>query len=114
MTKPLPKKAREKVIRAYKRGLGTISEIAEMFSISSGTVSNYLRLYRETGDLTQKQRSGKPRVLTRENLSILKKLIFLNKNETLQGLCAKFKKETGIKVALSTIYRGCIQLKKRS
>ena len=114
MTKPLSKEAREKVVQAYGRGLGTIYEIAKMFDISPGTVSNYLKRYRETGDLTRKPKAGKTPVLTQKNLNILKKIVSPNKKRTLRELCAEFKKKTGIKVAMSTIHRGCAQLKKEA
>jgi len=50
MPKPYPRELRERVIRAYERGL-TQEEVAEQFAISRTTLVQWLRRRRETGDV---------------------------------------------------------------
>ena len=110
MANPLSKELREKVVSAYKRGLGTIKEVAEIFSINERTVAKYLQIYRETGDLTPKPLPGRPPILTDENLNVIKKIIILNKDGTLQDFRDAFENKTGIYVAISTMQNACDKL----
>ena len=110
MAKALSKELREKIVSAYERGLGTIKEVAEIFSITERTVAKYLQIYRETGDLTPKPLPGRPPILTDENLTIIKKIILLNKDGTLQDFRDAFENKTGIYVAISTMQNACEKL----
>ena len=110
MANPLSKELREKIVSAYERGLGTIKEVAEIFSITERTVAKYLQIYRETGDLTPKPLPGRPPILTDENLTIIKKIILLNKDGTLQDFRDAFENKTGIYVAISTMQNACEKL----
>lgn len=110
MANPLSKELREKIVSAYERGLGTIKEIAEIFDITSRTVAKYLQIHRETGDLTPKPLPGRPPILNDENLDIIKKIILLNKDGTLQDFRDAFEIKTGIYVAISTMQNACEKL----
>src|SRR5271156_34145 len=110
MANPLSKELREKIVSAYERGLGTIKEVAEIFSITERTVAKYLQIYRETGDLTPKPLPERPPILTDENLTIIKKIILLNKDGTLQDFRDAFENKTGIYVAISTMQNACEKL----
>jgi transposase len=110
MAKPLTKELREKIVSAYERGLGTINEVAEIFSITPRTVAKYLQIYRDTGDLTPKPLPGRPPILTNENLDIIKKIIFINQDGTLQDFRDAFEIKTGIHVAISTMQNACDKL----
>ena len=110
MANPLSKELREKIVIAYEKGLGTIKEVAEMFDITPRTVAKYLQIFRETGDLTPKPLPGRPPILTNENLDIIKKIIILNKDGTLQDFRDSFKEKTGIHIAISTMQNACDKL----
>ena len=110
MANPLSKELREKIVSAYERGLGTIKEVAEIFSITERTVAKYLQIYRETGDLTPKSLPGRPPILTDKNLTIIKKIILLNQDGTLQDFRDAFENKTGIHVAISTMQNACDKL----
>jgi transposase len=110
MANPLSKELREKIVSAYERGLGTIKEVAEIFEITPRTVAKYLQISRETGDLTPKPLPGRPPILTNGNLDIIKKIIILNKDGTLQDFRDSFKVKTGIYVAISTMQNACDKL----
>lgn len=49
---------RQRVVDAYKRGLGTIRELAEMFQVVPNTVENWLKLERETGSVAPRPHAG--------------------------------------------------------
>lgn len=110
MANPLSKELREKIVSAYERGLGTIKEIADIFNITSLTVAKYLQIHRVTGDLTPKPLPGRPPILNDENLDIIKKIILLNKDGTLQDFRDAFEIKTGIHVAISTMQNACEKL----
>ncbi len=53
---------RRKVVEAYKSGRsGSYLETAKLFGIGAASVSRWLRLERESGDLEPRSRPGKPR-----------------------------------------------------
>jgi transposase len=110
MARPLLKELREVIVSSYNRGLGTIVEIAEMFDVTSRTVSNYLKLYKETGDLTPKPLPGRPPILTEENLNIIKTIILSNRDGTLQDFCDEFEHQVSIKITIVTMHNACKKL----
>jgi len=110
MAKAYSKELREKIVSAYERGLGTRKEVAEMFSINERTVAKYLQIYREIGDLSPRSSSGRKLILTDENLNIIKKIIILNQDGTLQDFRDAFENKTGIYVAISTVQNACDKL----
>lgn len=52
-----PRELRERVLAAYDRG-ATQPEVCEQFDIARGTLVNWLRLRRETGDVEPQPRAG--------------------------------------------------------
>jgi transposase len=72
MTQAVPKEQGEKIVQAYKNGLGTVRELAKIFNITTRVIYNYLKLDRETRDLTPDTQPGRPPVLTDKNLAIIK------------------------------------------
>ncbi len=46
---------RQKVVTAYKLGLGSIRQLAEQFMLSPATVHSYIKQYQETQELTPKK-----------------------------------------------------------
>jgi transposase len=111
MAGPLSKELREKIVSAYERGIGTIKEVAEIFEITPRTVAKYLQIQRETGDLSPKPIPGRPPILTDENLNIIKKIILLNRDGTLQNFCDAFQEKTNIEVTFVTMHNACKKLK---
>jgi len=83
MTRPLSIELRQAIINAYNNGLGTVSEIAKIFSTTSRSVFRYLKQQRDTGDLTPEASPGRPPILTENNLAIIKKIVLSNPDETL-------------------------------
>ncbi len=107
MVKPISVEIREAIVNSYNEGLGTINEIAKIFSITPRSVLRYLKLNRDKGDLSAKKIPGRPPILTDKNLAIIKNIILSKNDETLEQYREKFYKETGIKVTIVTIHNAC-------
>lgn len=110
MTRAVPKEEREKIVQAYKKGFGTIRELAKIFDVSPRAIDKYLQLDREVGDLTPDTQPGRPPVLTEKNLSIIKKLVTANPDGTLDDYRIQFYNKTGIDVTIDTIHNACKKL----
>jgi transposase len=113
MTRPLSVELREAIVNAYNDGLGTVREIAKIFSTTPRSVFRYLKQKRETDDLSAEPIPGRPPILTELNLAIIKKIVLLNNDETLEQYRDRFYKETGIYVTIVTIYNACVILNLR-
>lgn len=107
MTRPLSVELRKKIVSAYKKGLGSTRKIAEMFSVTQRTVFRFIKQDRETGDLSPMRIPGRPPILSKENLAIIKKIVLANTDETLEQYRSKFYEETGIDVSAVTIHNAC-------
>lgn len=110
MTRPLPVDQRIKIVNAYEQGLGTLKEIAKIFDITTRSVLRYVKLHRETGDLSPQPLPGRPPIMDEENLAILKKIVLNNIDDTLEQYKAAFYKQTGIDVTVATICNACATL----
>lgn len=113
MTRALPKEEREKIVQAYKNGLGSVPTLAKIFNITARAIYNYLRLDRESGDLTPDTQPGRPPILTDENLSIIKKIVLSHPDGTLEEYRVQFYKKTGVEVTIVTIHNACKELNLR-
>ena len=105
------KDLRERIVQAYKNGVGTVKQIAELFGVNRRSVDKYLAIDRETGDLTPGKPTGRPAILTDENLSIIKKIVLTNPSDTLYEYCASFEEKTGISLSKSCMWDACNILK---
>jgi transposase len=113
MTRAVSKEIREKIVSAYKNGLGTINQIAKIFGLADRTILKFLKIERESGDLTPNYPTGRPPVIDKNNLTIIKKIVLLNNSGTLQEYCDSFYKETGLNVCLSSMSKACKKLNLR-
>ena len=71
MARPLPIEQRKKIVAAYDQGLGTVVEIAKMFAVTTRSVFRYIKLERETGDLTPESIPGRPPILYPPPINVL-------------------------------------------
>ena len=67
---------RQRIVQASLDKEGSQRQLARRFSVSLGTVRNYLKLYRQTGQLAPKSRGGgrTPKITT-EHLPLLRALL---------------------------------------
>lgn len=113
MTKAISKEVREKIVQAYNKGGRTQSEIAEIFGVSERSIRKYLRQERNTGDLSPYKQPGRPPVITKEELLVIKNIVESNPDLRLIDYRDEFYKTTGILVTLVTIHNACSELNLR-
>ena len=113
MTRAVSKEVREKIVQAYDRGLGTAKEIAEIFDVTERSVRNYIYKARTTGDLTPDKPSGRPPLLTEENLAVISDIVKNQNDLTLEEYQKIFYEKTSIKIARSTMHKACTILNQR-
>ena len=110
MAKTVSKEEREKIVKAYQSGLGTVEYIARIFQINTRSVYRYLKQYKETGDLSPKKHTGRPPVINEENKKLIETIVIDNPDWILEEYRDKFYKITEIYVTISTIHYICKEL----
>lgn len=100
---------RERVVRAYQAGEGNQAQIAQRFQVSPSIFQRLLRRYRQSGQVTAKQRGGnhQPKIQG-EHLDLVKRLVQSKPDAYLTELAEQFTQQTGILVSRVTMHR-CIQ-----
>jgi transposase len=102
---------RERVVKAYEQGEGSIAEIAQMFNVGQTFLKKMLRLKRETGDLSpQPHGGGKPPSLSAKDLALLRARVRHKSDVSLVELQAHLRQQAQVDVHLSTISRALLQL----
>ena len=107
MPKAFSKDLRERIVKAYNDGKGTIADMSDMFNVSKESVNKFLKISRTTGDLTPGQSTGRPPFLTENRLKIIKQIVLSAPEDRLEDYCVKFKKETGLYIPKSTLWDAC-------
>jgi transposase len=102
---------RQKVVAAYQRGLGTIDEIAALFSVGPTFVKKMLRLHREGGDLSPLPHGGghTPK-LSDKHLQMIRAQIARNNDVTAEELRELLLKRASVEVSQPTISRALARL----
>jgi transposase len=109
--KPHSLELRQRIVHAVDRQLGTIEEIAEMFSVTQRYVYKLLVLRRQTGDLSPRPHAGGATAkLDAQRLLKLAELVTAQPDATLYELCQLSNRRQRRKVSLSTICRGLQKL----
>ena len=97
---------RQCIVQSYLAGEGTIREIAKRFVVSPVTVQEYLKLYKQKGNLfPEKYVGGRKPAINNKQLSLVKALLEKQSDMTLAELCTAFEKKTSIKVSSTSMHR---------
>lgn len=97
---------RQRIVRAYEQGQGSIAEVAQQFSVSTYFVKKMLRQWRNTSDLNHLPHAGgKPASLTARQLQLLKRKVKQQNDVSLSELQQILDEEQSVSVHLSTISR---------
>jgi transposase len=96
---------RERIVKTYEQGQTSIREVAKQFKVSKTTVSNLLKLKRETGQIKPKPASGeKPsQLLGKENQAVA--MVEEYPDYTLSEYCELWLERTGISIGESQMCR---------
>ncbi len=110
---------RQRVVRAYERGEGSISEVASRFGVSTAFVKKMLRQWRATGDLAPRGHGGgKPKSLTERQQQLLRRKVREQNDISLAELQSLLAETESVSVHVSTISRALaglgLPLKKRA
>ena len=97
---------RQRIVKSYLAGEGSIRDIAKCFLVSPTTVQEYLKLYKQKGDLYPEEYvGGRKPAISNKQLSLVKALLEKQSDMTLTELCTVFEKKTGIKVSSTSMHR---------
>jgi transposase len=102
---------RERVVKAYEQGKGSIAEIAQMFNVGQTFVKKMLRLKRETHDLSPRPHAGgKHPTLSTKDLALLRARVRQQSDVSLVELQAHLQQQAQVSVHIATISRALSQL----
>lgn len=87
---------RAKVIDAYNNKVGSMRELAIIFSMGISTVNNIIGRFRKIGDIKPKKQPGRPaKKISTDRLNLIRRLVYSCKHSTLKELSKKYEDETG-------------------
>jgi transposase len=102
---------RQRIVRAYEQGQGSIAEVAQQFSVSVAFVNKLLRQWRETSDLAPLPHGGgKPSSLSKRHIQLLKRKAQQQSDISLAELQQLLSDEHLLNVHVSTISRALARL----
>jgi transposase len=102
----ISKDLRKRAVAEYLRGGMTFADIAEQFSIGVASINRWMRLHRETGDITPRARGGgAPAKLDEDCFALLRQLVAQQPDSTLAELRAALAEQRGVQVTITTVHR---------
>jgi transposase len=116
---PYPSELRWRVVDAHLNGKGSLTEIAEQFSVSESFVCAMIAQYRRTGSVAPRPHGGGRHKLSLKGDAKLRALVEADPDATLDELRARLRRSRGISLTRSGICRALQRLglprkKKRS
>lgn len=100
---------RKKILSAWQNKEGSQRELAKRFKVSLAFIRNFLRRYRETGEIAAQPQGGDRRSLIKgKDKELLQKLVREQNDIYLRELQSSLFNHIGIEVSESTL---CRQLK---
>jgi transposase len=109
--RPYSEDLRRKVVAACDQGTTTRRELADLLGVSVAFVQKVWRQWRDTGGVAAKPPAGgRSPLLTEAALARLRGWVAAQPDLTLQELCARLRRETGLRVSVPTMCRGLRRL----
>jgi len=103
---------RQKILSAWQNQEGSQREIAKRFKVSLSFVRDFLRRYRETGEITAKPQGGDRRSkLKAKEQEILQTIVSQQSDMYLREIQAEMQERTGIEVSVTSLCRTLKRLK---
>jgi transposase len=104
--KPYPLELRQRIVEAVDKKIGTIDEIACIFTVHSSYVYKLLRQRRQMGHLTPLPHGGGARAkLETEQRLVLADLVAAKPDATLEELRQLIQKKKRVSISISTVWR---------
>ncbi|BAZ29903.1 putative transposase IS630 family protein (plasmid) [Cylindrospermum sp. NIES-4074] len=103
---------RKKILSAWQNQEGTQRELAERFKVSLSFIRDFLRRYRETGEITARSQGGDRRSKLKDKEQELLKIMVTEQNDLyLREIQAAIKERACIEVSISSLSRTLNRLK---
>lgn len=101
---------RQKIVKAYDKGVSTQGQIAQIFGVSRSFVEKLLRRRRSTGDISSLPHGGGgQRACDEQAQAVVSRLVREQPDATLNELCERLFEERGIQISVATM---CTELKR--
>lgn len=94
---------RIRAVNAYQSGQGTRREVALRFMVSESSLRRWIILAEETGGFEPRPMSGRPPIISDEDLPNFECFVLENADETLQGLADIWEEKTSQKMTFVTV-----------
>ena len=105
---------RQKILSAWQNKEGTQRELAKRFKVSLSFLRDFLRRYRETGEIAARVQGGDRRSKLKGKEQELLKIIVTEKSDIyLREIQEQIKERQGIEVSISSLSRTLNRLKLR-
>jgi transposase len=102
---------RERIVKAYENGEGSVRDLAEQFEVAPKTVQSYLTLYRTTGSVAPRPRANGPRPkIDGKALDDLRSLVATSSDATLDDLADQLARRDHIVASRHTVGRALRRL----
>ena len=103
---------RKKILSAWDNKEGTQRELAKRFKVSLSFIRDFLRRYRETGEIKARPQGGdRPSKLKGKEEELLKIMVTEQSDIYLREIQATIKERTEIEVSISSLSRTLNRLK---
>jgi transposase len=102
---------RERIIKAYENGEGSIRTLAKRFSIGIASVWRLLKCHSTGRSIEAKSPPGRNRIIDDKGHKTIHQLLKEDNDATLEELCKRFAAKTKVKVSIVTMHRACRRLK---
>jgi transposase len=107
--KPYSEDLRWRVVRAVTMGTPR-GDVARQFAVSVPTITRWLRLQRETGDLAPTPVPGPPAIKTAALMAALPARLAGRADATLEEQCSWWRDVSGVTVSTATMSRALTRL----
>ena len=102
---------RERIVKAYENGEGSVRDLAERFDVAPKTVQTYLTLYRTTGSIAPRPRANGPRPkIDGQALEDLRSLVAKTSAATLDELADQLARRDHVAASRHTVGRALRRL----
>jgi transposase len=102
---------RQRIVDAYRKGEGSVRELARRFVVSPNTVQNYLNLERETGSVAPRPHGGGPAPkLDDAGVQEVRTLIEEKNDRTLDEIAKELETRRSVHVGRTTVWRALDRL----
>jgi transposase len=97
---------RQRIVDAYKKGEGSVRELAQRFVVAYKTVQNYLNLERETGSVEPRPHGGGPTPkLDESGVQEMRTIVAEKNDRTLDEIAKEMDARNMAHVGRTTVWR---------